>query len=948
MSKQLIAIFCTVLACAFMVGACGDETTVTVAASKDLSAAVLKDHDTLVVPSGGTDYDLKPFLASLHGVAVAKVRMSQSEAGVEFDAEDCPNDATETYELEYQVNAKDHTLDIECADSAEDLPEKVAKGLLALSDEKIYMYELDDNDGDDDEVEINTGDMLFFLIDSDDLDKTKKLGKQAVRFTGEDEDTESEDVGAVLAFGGEDVTVKSTDDGGAATGDGYLFVAVHWGGDDDADEAFGLGEDEEDNITKPASGNNNDDNDDDDNSDNNDDNDDGDDGDDTPSEVCGEKAAPAGLDDDDACACTESGATKKGVVAAGKCTLSEVVCGQKPQTGTNGTSCTCKLAVADATDAAGVIDSGMCVANNVCGTKTHVATDNADCTCKATAGATQEVPGLVASNECHNKADVCGHKTATGTVGASCTCKATVTATQDTAGFVDSNDVCQVSTLAQGPALAAPFAEAKVKPGTAVGSLVFTWECDDAAANSMYHLASNAGELDSCDEVSVEATPNLERKLAGVHILRKPVTHGAMWAKAGYVAAASVTKSDDTFTYTLTGVDTGYSYTYALAPAKAEDDLSWKDHLSVVMPVTTAPSGTYKLLACNQYTAHRTYNSPKLFTVDKDNKAINLCPDATERCGRKKVTADDGTACECKFRTTSTHFTDGLVLNNLCTNKAGLEARRATKVPVVTSLDASVRDNPIGFAKYARLYIFNPPYTSDDQIRREYTHCQKTGNVGDAPSGDVQGDDWCTGTGEEKVTWSSSVPHKVAENVRHYTRLRIHAKDKTKGEDGYWVTPWIVDPNEHTRLWGFTDKADELHSYHANVQVLYGGKGNDYLYDSNNAATELTYLIDGFSWDRLGGLEKRLSLTGKTSKIKCEDSSKTLKMVVLSATTFAEAAVSKKVTPSTCPVSGTKLDDRCFGVRLTVDSNNTLTALSGTGDTAVSGTPDKHLFFKCE
>ncbi len=163
MSRQLVAIFCTVLACAFMVGACGDETTVTVAASKDLRAAVLKDHDTLVVPSGGTDYDLKPFLASLHGVAEAKVRMSQSESDVEFGTGDCPDDPADTYELEYQVDNKDHTLDIECADSAEDLPEKVAKGLLALSDEKIYLYELDDNDGDDDEVEVNTGICCFFL-----------------------------------------------------------------------------------------------------------------------------------------------------------------------------------------------------------------------------------------------------------------------------------------------------------------------------------------------------------------------------------------------------------------------------------------------------------------------------------------------------------------------------------------------------------------------------------------------------------------------------------------------------------------------------------------------------------------------------------------------------------------------------------------------------------------
>ncbi len=617
---------------------------------RDLRVAVLKDHGVLVVPRGGYEYDLKPFLASLHGVAEAKVRMSQSKSDVEFDTGDCPDDATDTYELEYQVNAKDHTLDIECADSAEDLPEKVAKGLLALADDKIYLYELDDNDGDDDEVEINTGDMLFFLIDSDDLDKTKKLGKQAVRFEDEDEDTESEDVGAVLAFGGEDVAVKSTDDGSAASGDGYLFVAVHWGGGDDADEAFGLGEDEEDNITKPVYGNNNDDNNDDENNDGDDDddndnnNDDGssddnngdtgngddssDDGDNTPSEVCGEKAAPSNLDNDDACACTESGATKKGVVAAGKCTLSELACGQKPQTGTNGTSCTCKLAVADTTDAAGVIDSGMCVANNVCGTKTHVATDNAACTCQAAAGDTQEVAGLVASDVCYNKADVCGHKKMTGAENASCSCKATVVAVSDTSGVIRSN-ICYMSLLSQGPALTR-----ETTPPVEI--------CGQKASRGVDGAACNCKE--ASDDVGT---------IPGVIASNKCIV-GACGTKAQTAANGTRCRCTNASNVVIAGtVQSNVCHsTTTLAAERA------RQAARLVCGRKAAQGSDGADCTCKA-TAGDTQEIPGLI-------ASNVCYNKANVCGHKAARGTNGASCTCKDTVTATQDTSGTIRSNVC------------------------------------------------------------------------------------------------------------------------------------------------------------------------------------------------------------------------------------------------------------------------------------------
>ncbi len=461
---------------------------------KNLKTAVLKDHDTLVVPSGydngDEEYDLKPFLAALHGVTEAKVRMSQGEAEVEFDTEDCPNDATDTYELEYQVNAKDYALDIECADSSTGLPDSVDEGFLFLAGNKIYMYTLDDNDGKKDKVPISAGELLFFSAASKNLNASKKLRRQEITFKGDDDETEASEVGAVLAFGAAgDVKVEDTTLGtaGAAKGDGFLFIAVHWGTDDGADDFFGLGQDEEDNVQKaqPSSGSNNDDNDDsgggnsgddDDNDgdsgdssgdgdgaggsnddgdgaggsgdssgDDDNDNNDGDDGDNGDMGGNNDDDDSDGENGDTGDSGSGNGDSSDGDSGDNDHTISEV-CGKKPQSGADGTSCTCKLNATDTTDAAGVVASGICVVNNLCGTKTHTATNNADCTCKAAAGDAQEVPGLVASNVCYDKSLVCGHKTVRGIDGAECICKMRADSTTDSAGGVDGN-ICLATVI---------------------------------------------------------------------------------------------------------------------------------------------------------------------------------------------------------------------------------------------------------------------------------------------------------------------------------------------------------------------------------------------------------------------------------------------------------------------------------------------------------------------
>ncbi len=853
MRKHWVVICCVVLSCAFIVVACSDDTPDPKAPTPDASAAdlradVLKDHDTLVVPRDGeTQYDLKPFFATLHGVAKSQIRTSNTKSQVEFDTDDCSED-DELFELSYQVSGKDKEINIECADSSTGLPDSVDEGFLFLAGNKIYMYTLDDNDGKKDKVPISAGELLFFSAASKNLNASKKLRRQEITFKGDDDETEASEVGAVLAFGAAgDVKVEDTTLGtaGAAKGDGFLFIAVHWGTDDGADDFFGLGQDEEDNVQKaqPSSGSNNDDNDD---------------------SGGGDSGGNSGDDDDND---------------------------------------------GDSGDSSGDGD------------------------------------GAGGSND-----DDSGNNN----------------------GDSDSDDDDDVAGAAN---LVAPFADAKVQAGTSAGSLNFSWACNTAAADSMYHLASAEGDLDSCAEVSVESTPLADRTLAGVHILKK--TASSNWSKAGYIAARAVTKTGSRFKVVLTDVDTGI-YQYAVAPAKGESDLAWgrAPYLTQAQLLETGATGTTKVSSCT----HNNMPGAKEFAVlGVPATSIQLCVPRNKRCGFKPVPGKAaGADCECQAYGGRASSVSGFVWDGKCAMNPIFKMLRYTQhnTKGLTLEEQTRLANPIGHVKFTPMFGF-PPYASWVAVdrrwlrafRQEIEICEKTNNVGVWPSGNVQGGSWCKGQGELRSPWVFPAERlAVAANVRHYFRMRALHLTLNLGDANYWRSPWVLmQADSHTRFWGFSDSTDatkrDVLEAPSGAKVLYGGKGNDWLSDTTQTATNMTFLVDSFSWDLITNLEQRFALggTSHTTHIKCYNASHTLKMVILERpdnfstsnwqTHFQEAThASDALPPSACALADAGLRHaNCKGVRIVINSQGHF-HLSGTFGGSLGGTadaPKRLLYFKC-